>query len=374
MTLIYSPKIRPVQLSGDLRRGGWSLTGQIDSDTDAAAYGQNWVLRAKSGSDWYDSDWREIFSGHIISQPDNLNFNRYTSQVQLVAGTMDALLAGESLQDIGFTSQATPLNDHQITGMTLAHIVDHIIRHHCNAVYGASDMPDGVITQLDVDFAGSVPLERYTVSQSDNLWRSLQTIGGGEDAGEFYRCWFDRHNKFYYQPAPAFWLTPPTSKGTLTKDHLRGQVQISLNNNQPGQRIGQVSITAIKNFNTVYTATYPTNAQPGKILPPRDGIFANSQTKTNTHAERLYKWLTRPYTVQVEVDPGLVLFGDDGNGLDLADKIRLTYDGPAEDAISGAGLHLSFNAASFFIYGIDISFDIAGRTARATLTLEADPS
>lgn len=374
MTLIYTPELIPLTLNGDLQRGGWQLSGRVGGDTDAVAYGQNWQITGRSGSDWYDHDWREAFNGHIISSPDNLQFDRYNSQAQISAGTMDNLIAGESLQDIGFTAQATPVNDHQITDMNLAKIIDHIIRRHCNAIYHATTMPDGVITELDIDTINSVLLERYNVSKSDNMWRSMQAIAGGEEACEFYRVWFNRHNEFFDQPAPAFWSSPPTSKGTLTKDHLRGTVRVKLNNNQPSERIGQVSITAIKNFNTVYTSTYPTNAAAGKILPPRDGIFANSQAKTDTLAQRLYQWLTRAYTLQVEVDPGLPLFGDDGNGLDLADKLAITYNGPAEDVISGAGVHLNLSAASFFVYGVQVTFDAAGRMAQAALTLESDPT
>lgn len=374
MTLSRLSKLIPIQLNGDLRRGGWKLTGRIEGDTDAVAYGKNWRPVGKSGAEFYDSAWREFFNGHIVAEPDNLQFDRYSSLANITAGTMDALLAGESLQDIGFTSQATPVNDHQITDCTLADIVDHILRHHSNVVYDATDMPDGVITELNIDFTNSVEVERYNVSKSDNLWRSIQAIGGGEEAGEFFRCWFDRSNAFYYQAAPAFWSTPPTSKGTITKEHLRGKVRVRLNNNQPGQRVGQVTITAIQNHTTVHTSTYPANPEPGKILPSRDGIFAESAAKTATLTERLYKWLTRLYTLYIEVDPGLILFGDDGAGLDLANKISLTYDGPAEDTTSGAGVHLNFNAASFFVYGVTVRFDTAGRAAEGTLILEYDPT
>lgn len=368
------PKLIPQQLTGDLRRGGYTLSGYVEGDTDAVAYGDNWRLLAKSGAGWVDPAWREIFSGHIVAQPDNLSWDRTGSTAAITAGTMQELLMGESVQDIGFTAQATPLNDHQLTGLNLGKIVEHIIKRHCNAVYNASDMVDGVITALDIDTTNSVPLERYNVSKSDNLWRTLQNIGGGEEAGEFYRCWFDRHNKFYYQPAPPFWSSPPASRGALTTSHLRGQVRLTRNANQPGARVGQVSITAIKNWQTTYVASYPASPAQGKILPPRDGIWADGQTKTNTLAQRLYQWLTRQYTLQIEVDPGLVLFGDDGLGLDLADKISLTYNGPAEDALTGAGVHLSFSAAAFFVYGVQVRFDPAGRAATATLTLEQDPT
>ena len=371
------PRLTPQQLNGDLRRGGYILSGVIQGDTDAVLNaGQNWQVRAKSGSGFVDTAARIIFDGHVLALPDNLTVTRYSSTAQVRAGTMDALLASGHLQDIGFTAQATPLNDHQITGMTMADIVQHIFERHCNAWYHSTTMPDGVITVADIDTTNSVPLDRYNVDQSSNLWRSLQQIGGGEKKGEFYNVFFNRANKFFYQPAPAFWVSPPTSLGTIDKTHLRGSIRVRRNANQPSQKVGQVNITAVRDFDTVYTSTYPPHASgpgEGRILPPRDGIFANSQLKTDTLAERLYKWLTRAYTLTIEVDPALILFGDDGNGLDLSDKITLDYDGAAEDAVTGAGLHLNLSG-DYFVYGVNVRFDTTKKTATGTLILESDPT
>lgn len=366
------PKLIPQTLNGDLRRGGWILSGYIEGDTDAVSYGDNWILRAKSGSLSQDPEWRQIFNGTILEEPDNITVGRYKSRVAVRAGTIDNLLKGD-LQAIGFTEQSSPANDHQLTGLQLADIVQHILDSHCNAIFNATTMPDGLVTSTSIDTTNSVPLERYNVGKSSNLWRSLQNIGGGEKAGEFYTIWCDRANKIYYEPTPNFWTTPPTSKGTLTKDHIRS-LSIKRNSNRPGEKIGQVSLTAIKNSSTVFTSSRPANAADGKRLPPRDGIFADTQAKTNTLAQRLYDWLTRAYTVTVEVDPGLVLFGDDGVGLDLADKVSITYDGPTEDTSTQAGLHINFSAQAFFVYGINIRFDAFGKMATATLTLEQDPT
>jgi hypothetical protein len=366
-------KLIPGQLTGDLRRGGYTLSGTIEGDTNAVAYGDSWQLLIKSGAEYVDSDWTEVFNGHIIAEPDPLNVDRYTSQVNITAGTMQELLSGESIQDIGFTKQASPANEHQITAMNFGKIMNHIINNHCNVIYNATDMPDGVIIATSVDTTNSTPLDRYNVYKSDNMWRTMQGIGGGEDAGEFYICYFDRHNKFYYQPAPPFWDTPPTSKGTITKNHLTGPVRINRNTNQPGQRIGQVQITAIKNFNTVYTAKYPSQPGPGKILPSRDGIWADSQGTANTLAQRLYLWLTRPYTIQIEIDPALFLLADDGQGLDIANKVHFTYDGPTEDTLTGAGFHIDVDD-DFFIYGVSIRFDVFNKMASCQLTLEQDPT
>ena len=371
--MLKAPEIKPKTLTGDLRQGGYKLSCTVEGDTDIVVSGQNIQLRGKSGADFLDNDFRTFFDGHATADPDSLQITRYNSAAQIPVGTMDALLAGESLQDIGFTEQASPANDHQITGLQLADIVEHIFKRHCNAFYHATTTPDGVITSTDIDTTNSVALERYNVSKSTNMWRSLQTIGGGERAGEFFLPFFDRKNKFYYQPFPAFWATKPTTKGTIDKNHLKDTIKVKRNSNSPGAKVGQVSLTAVKDFDTVNTASFPTNPAIGKILPTRDGIFAEDQTKTTTLATRLYQWLTRKYTVTIEVDPALILFGDDGNGLEIANMITLDYNGPAEDAISGAGLSLDLSD-DYFIFRIQINFDLDGKAAQGFLTLESDPT
>ncbi len=371
--MVKLPKLIPQELNGDLRRGGYVLSGYVEGDTDAVSYGQAWQLRGKSGSKFLDPVSRVIFDGHIIAEPDNISVSRYTSRVQVRAGTMQELLMSGDLQAIGFTEQASPANDHQITGLQLADIVQHIFERHCNAWYDATEMPDGVITTATIDTANSVALNRYNVDESNNFWRSLQQIGGGEKAGEFYNVWFNRKNQFYYQPAPAFWGTPPTTKGTIDKTHLRGSIKVKRVANQPRDKVGQVSIRADLDFDTFYTATNPTTPGVGKTLRITQGIYADSQAKANTLAQRLYQWMTRNYTITIEVDPGLILFGDDGDGLDLADKVTLDYTGTVEDAISGAGFHLDLDE-DYFVYGVRIQFDPFGKMARGFLTLESDPT
>jgi hypothetical protein len=138
------------------------------------------------------------------------------------------------------------------------------------------------------------------------------------------------------------------------------------------KRVGQVQTVAGIRPDTIYKAKYPASPGTGRILQKLSGIFANSQTVANTQATRLYKWLNRSYTLMVPVDIGLALFGDDGHGLDLADRVLITYDGPAEDADTGAGVYLDLDEASFYVYGINITIDQARRTGTAILTLEQD--
>lgn len=376
--MVLRPELLPISLSGDLRRGGWIAQGHVEGDTDLVARYDNWIIDGKSLAEYIDLNWLIAFDGHISGHPD-FNFTRYNSQANIMAGTADVFLSGESIQDISFAARSSPANDHEATSWDFGEIVTHILQHHCNYVYdatGAAGSPDGWLTQFSIDTTNSYtfsPNDHFIVDASASMWRTIQQIGGGEEGGgEFYRPYFDRNNKFYYQPAPPF--RSLTSKGTITKDHIKGSVRVNFHNSQPTERVGQVKVSAVGTSTTIYNSTYPTNPDNGKITEKLSGIWAHSQARTDTLAERLYRWLTRSWTIQIEVDPGLILFGEDGKGLDIGQKVVLTYNGPAEDTATGAGVHLNLSATACFIYGIDIRIDIERKTATGLLTLEHDNS
>ncbi|MEE8208303.1 MAG: hypothetical protein V3T88_05045, partial [Nitrosomonadaceae bacterium] len=190
---------------------------------------------------------------------------------------------------------------------------------------------------------------------------------------QFYRPYFTRSNKLVYQPAAPFQSSPPASKGTLTKEHLRGRVRVNIRNAKPNERTGQVNIVAVKGDNDFLEAKFPL-LQPGdgKIVVKDSGVWADTQGRADILAQNVYDWLTRPFTLNVEVDPGLILFGDDGQGLDIGDKIQVTYDGPAEDTATGAGVHVNLSSAVFWVYKYSVSYDANGRTGKGTLELESD--
>ncbi len=355
----------PQVLTGDIKRGGWKCTFRVQGETDAIADGQAVQILAKSGASFFDTEFRQVFSGNAIAAQDNIIFDRYTSTSTVIAGTANELLIGGNIQTIGFTSQATPLNDHQITDNSLALEVEHILKRHCNFIFQA-DMPDGIISVLSIDVANSVKLDRYNVDKSENFWRSLQNIGGGESSGEFYRCWFNKKNEFFYQRTPMFGGL--TSLGTIDKSFIWGKPRVKLHNNQPGAKVGQVHITAIKDSQTIFTASFPFLAIPGigKILPPKDGIFAEKQSEAFFFAQRMFEWLTRPFTVTLNIDPAFVAFE-----VDLGDKITLDYNGPV-DTPDGI-LHLDLTG-DYIIYGARIQFDARGFFAIGSLTLEFDNS
>jgi hypothetical protein len=360
-------------IRGDLRQGGSLVTGTIDGDTDLLASGDNVRLTGKAFADTDDPVFREYFNGHVLEDPD-YNFDAFTSQASVRIGTANYLMV-ERLQAIGFTEQASPANDHQIAPtMRISSCFTHAVQRHCNFIFNATTMPDGIVTETDIDTADTA-LSRFNARGGGNMWSALiNQYSGGEEGGiQFYRPYFNRLNKLFYQPAVPFQASPPASKGTLTKEHLRGRVRVIIRNAKQADLTGQVQITAITATNGSLTSKYPT-LQPtdGRILLKNTGIYADVQADVDTMAENLYNWLNRPYTLSVEVDPGLILFGDDGLGLDLGDKVTVTYDGPAEDAITGAGVSLDLSAQDFWVYKYGVTFDSEGMTAKGTLELEAD--
>lgn len=376
--MLRRPEINVVSASGDLRRGGWIYNAQILSDSDAVSPGQYLQYRGRSLAGFVDPAKRLIFEGYVMGRPD-FSFDRYSSNASFQFGTADNLLRG-SLQALSATVVASPANSHQFTSFTFSTVINHILRGHCNFVYnatgGASGSPEGIIFTLDLD-ADSVLFnqvnDRFIVSKSENIWATLQQIGGGEEGGgEFHRPYFDRRGVFHYQPASPFISPQPTARGTLDKSLIRGTVQVRHVASQFDQRTGQVQTVAGIRPGTIFNAKYPASPGQGRILQKFSGIWAESQGVANTQATRLYKWLNRAHTLTVAVDIGLVMFGDDGQGLELGNRVLVTYAGPTEDLDGGAGVYLNLSAASFYIYSINCSFDQARRTGTASLTLEPD--
>lgn len=374
-------EIIPQSLDGDLRRGGWIMTASVQGDTDAVSPGLYLQYLARSLSSYTDPAGRLAFDGYVIGQPD-FSYDRYASHVpQVQFGTLDNLLSGGSLQDVSFAVAASPANSHEATSWRFSTIIEHILRKHTNFVYsanGSNGSPEGPITTLDFDSSSTLfnaNGDFYIVNGSDNLWNTLQNIGGGEEGGgEFYRIWFNRRNTLRYQPAPPFISPTPTAKGTLNKTNLRGTVQVRYNNTAPGQRVGQVQLVSGIRPGTIFNSQYPASPGQGKIVQKKSGVWAQSQARSDLLAQRLYKWLTRPYSLTVQVDAGLALFGDDGRGLDLGDRVLVNYSGSAEDSDTGAGVHLELSNQSMFIYGVQVNFDASNRRATAFLTLEHDNS
>lgn len=357
-------------LNGNIRQGGSIAQFRLNGDTDAIQYGDNIRLMGKSNSDFDDPVYREFFNGHALETP-SYQFDPFTSGLTFRAGTANYLMRGR-IQDVAFTEQSVPANDHQIAPtMRLSSCFSHLMSRHCNFIYNATESPEGIIFSTDYDTADTA-LTRFNFNESNNMWSALvQQLGGGDDSGvQFFWPYFRRTNEIVYQGAPH--TLGLTSKGTLTKEHLRGQVRVAVRNAKAEDIVGQVQLIAFGGDNASYESVYPTTPGDGRIVEIKNNLWADSQARLDVMAQNVYEWLTRPYTLTVQVDPALILFGDDGEGLDLGDKLAITYDGPSEDTATGAGVHLNLSAAGFYVYQYSVSFNPDTYQGTGTLTLEAD--
>ncbi len=362
------------QISGDLRQGGSIVTGTVAGDTDLLEFGDHIRLIGKSFADFDDLEFREFFNGHVLETPD-FSYGPFSSQTPVRVGTANFLMLGGTLQDIAFTENGSPANDHQIAPtMRISSCFAHVVERHCNFLFNATSAPDGIIFSTDYDTSDTA-LARLNVHKDNNFWNALvNKLGGGEEGGvQFFRPFCRRDNELVYQPASLFQSSPPASKGTLTKEHLRGKVRVNIRNAKAQERTGQVNIVAVSGDNTFLEAKFPLlQPEDGRIVDQSSGIWADTQARADVLAQNVFDWLTRPFTLNVEVDPGLILFGDDGTGLDIGDKIAVTYDGPAEDTATGAGVHLNLSAAVFWVYKYGVPYDADGKAGKGTLELESD--
>lgn len=378
MTLTPDDRIQVQTLKGDIRQGGWVASCLIEGDTNAVTFGEYAPLFGRSFAGFADSEMRQYLAGHVIETP-SFDFSTLRSASPFRIGTANYLLTGRH-QTVGHAEIAPQANNHQHAPGTFRLSTGWLesLTNHCNFLYDATERPDGIIFSTDIDTT-DVLSERFNIRESNDFWTVLQNQwSGGEEGGvQFFRTYCRRNNTIVYQPAPQFRTPTPTSKGTLTTAHMRDQVRVTVRNANATERVGQVQLTIVNtgDVNAPFTAQYPaTEPTVGDILKKGRNIVADSQARADSHAENLYRWLTRPYTVQVAVDPGLVLFGDDGAGLDLGDAIAITYDGMAENTATGAGVHIQWSEQLFYIYGVVIRFSPDRFNASCILTLEADNS
>jgi hypothetical protein len=228
-------------IRGDLRQGGSLVDGTIDGDTDLLASGDNVRLLGRSFADFDDMAFREYFNGHVLEDPD-YNFDAFTSRAGVQIGTANYRMIGR-LQAIGFTEQASPANDHQIAPtMRISSCFTHAIERHCNFIFDATTMPDGIVTETDIDTSDTA-LAQFNARGGNNFWQALvNQYSGGEEGGvQFYRPYFNRLNKLFSQPAAPFQTSPPASKGTLTKEHLRGRIRVVIRNAKQVDQTGLAS-------------------------------------------------------------------------------------------------------------------------------------
>ena len=342
-------------LNGSLTRGGWIASGTLKNGVTALEYGEHVILSGRSGCGWLDANFSLMLDGYTFAGASSVTFDKFSSSASVQMGTPDNLLHG-FVQGIGFTDQASPQNSHQITGLRISDTVEHILESHVDVIY------QGIITNLDI--TDSTTVDFINVRESNDMWRRIQQMGGGDSLGELYNAYFTRDGTFHYKPAML--ISTPASLGTLDSEYIRGRPRIIDRAGNPKNLVSQVDLHTVKakkaNVET-FNKIFPATPSAGSLLSIKRGVWANSQARTDAMAEAIYTWKNRAYTLSLMVDVGMIF----NEGIDIGQTVTVDYDGALDDGGSGMSLDIS---GDYSVYGIAINV-AGGFQAGATLTLES---
>lgn len=328
--------------------GGWRASGQVFNDNDRL----EWYQEIESWFDLYAGGWyglpRPAFIGHLLPEPWSKTFQ--TSTTPFNAFTAQEFMKRGELQGIFFKDDATPTNEHQITDMTLADIVSHIVGQsgeygHCNLVKDV--WPEGIIT-TSIDTTNSTEIDSYEVKQG-NFWQRLQEIA----EIDFYYLWVDKANVLHFEPHPMFGASLPTAVFDLDSALLSDPLEIE---NRNTEKIGQVRLNGTTPAGAQISGRYPTEPTAGPIIS-KSNYIGTADTLMADVAERMYKFENRSHTVNAQVGNGTGLL------VDLMDRVTITYT----SAVDG----VAWSAKEFWIHKIKVDI-LANFTARTIFTLEAE--
>lgn len=335
------------KIEGSVQDGGWTATGAVFNDADRLDYYQE----IEATFDMYAGGWsgpHRGFRGHILPDPWRKTFQG--SVAPWSAFTAQEFMKRGEVQGIFFKEEASPGNDHQITGMQLADIVEHILGK--TAQYGHSNLVEGVwpegIISLDIDTTNSTSVDEYEVKQG-NYWRRLVEIA----EIEFYLIYVDKFNVLHYIPHPMFGASLPNVK--LAIDNTLLVEPLTINRINP-EALGQVKMVGTTPRGAQISGVYPTNATGGPQIV-RGGYIATANTLMAAIAERIYKFSNREYQVTAQLPGALGLF------LDILDRVEITYTS-SDDGIT-------WSAKKFWVSKITVEV-LPDFNCKSTVVMDAE--
>lgn len=338
-------------IEGSVQEGGWRASGDIFGDADRIAWYQeveSYFYLYVNGA--WEGTPRLGFRGHVLPEPWQKTFQ--TSVTPWTAFTAQEYMKRGQLQGIYFKEDASPANEHQITGMQYADIVSHIVGQtgefgHCNLVDGV--WPEGFML-TNIDAANSATPDNHEIKEG-NFWGRIQEIANIEN----YLAYVDKGNKFNYIPHPMFQATLPGVVFDFDSSWMLEPLEIE---NRNTETVGQVRVQGATSGGEQISGKYPTEPTAG---PPDQlsGFKATDNTDMATVAERRYKYQNRDVSITVK------LAGAVGLMIDLMDRLSITYT----SSVDG----ITWTAKKFWVEGIRVQLQDAF-TAVTTLRLEAENS
>jgi len=333
----------------DVNDGGWRASGKIFNDADRLTFYQSIECWFDLYTDAWEATPRPAFIGHLL--PDQWEKTFQSSIAPFGAFTAQEFMKRGEIQGIYFTDQASPANEHQINGLTLAGIVSHIVGQsgengHCNLVRGV--WPEGIIT-LDLDTANSTAIDTYEIKQG-NFWQRLQEIA----KIDFYLLWMGKDNVLHFRPHPMSGSLPSVVFD-LDKNLMSEPLEIETRNTE---NVGQILIDGTTPAGLQINGKYPTEPTAGPIVH-KSGYIATANTKMSDIAERMYKFDNRSHSVTTQIGNGIGLL------IDLMDRVSITYSSTTDG--------IAWSEKKFWVHQIKVDI-LQNFTAKTTLKLEAENS
>ena len=336
-------------IKGSISEGGWRASGSVFGDADRLQWNQEveiWFYLYVNGA--WEGFPRLAFRGHL--QPDTWEKTFQTSVAPWEAFTGHQYMKQGELQGIFFKEAASPANEHQITDMQYADIVNHILGQagefgHCNLMQGV--WPEGFMFR-NVDTANSATPDNQETKQGIFFSR-LQEIARIEN----YLLYVDKTDTINYIPHPMFAATLPDVVFDIDSAWLLEPLQVT---NRNTETVGQVRLQGTTSGGEQISGKYPTAPTAGPVQQLA-GFKATDNTDMATVAERQYKYQNRDVSVVAKLAGGVGLM------IDLMDRLSITYTSSADG--------ITWSAKKFWVEGITVDIQ-EGFRAVTTLNLEAE--
>ena len=320
----------PTTIEGSADKGGWEVSADIINDHDEVAYGRHVELYVKPEGGGGFLNYHLAINGSML--PQSVLFDRRMSRTSVRITTSNYFLENAGLQGIYFTKVTPSTNPHQIPGLNLGKIVQHLVEEHTNI----SISKGGWVDTTGIDTVGSTSVEVYTVRESNSIWNTIQQIA----ENEFYVRYFTKKDELIYQPHPQFDTSLQTPVLTLNESVIVGQPEIIY---RTDVKTDQVNLYGLTDTGTILRADYPANVGTEARKQRFTNLRCNSQGRLEQLAQRAYKFLNRNYNIR------LSLVGPWGTYLELYDRVQVTYTGTYQN-----GLNIDWNEKKFWVSAVRV--------------------
>jgi hypothetical protein len=323
--------IQSVDAAAD--RGGWQISGYLANDQIDGMYGRrvdNFVLAAGGGV--WEPDKQLVISGSMI--PQSISFTIRQSQMPIIISTSDIFLANAGHQGIYFTNTTPSTNPHQIPGLNLGKIVEHLVEQHTNI---SIETAGGWVDTSGIDTVNSTTVDVYTIRQSNSIWSTIENIA----SNEFYVRYFTKHDRLIYDVHPQFAAVLPDPTLLIDASMMTETPEVVYRNEL---KTDQVQLYALTDTGAILTSNYPVSVGTELRRQKYTNLRCNSQARLDVLAQRAFSFLNR------ELNFHCSLAGAWGAYLELYDRIAVTYVGTTRN-----GVTINWSNKKFWINAIRMS-------------------